>query len=37
MEALIDTIFNTEWGSIIIGIFLLTALLIELFNHKPKI
>lgn len=37
MEVLIDTIFNTEWGSIIIGIFILTALLFELFNHKPKI
>lgn len=37
MEALIDTVLNTEWGSIIIGIFILTALLIELFNHKPKI
>ena len=37
MEALIETLFETEWGIIILGAILLTALLIEFFNNKPKI
>lgn len=37
MEALLETIFSTEWGLIILGVFLLGALLVEFFNNKPKI
>ena len=38
MDALIHTIFDTDWGFVIVGIFLLGACLIEFFsNKKPKI
>lgn len=37
MEALISALFETEWGLIILGIFLIGAIIIEFFNNKPKI
>ena len=37
MEVLIETLFETEWGLIILGVFLVFALIIEFFNNKPKI
>ena len=36
MDILIHTLFETEWGIITIGIFIIGALLIEFFNNKPK-
>lgn len=37
MEIIIETLFETEWGLIILGIFLIGAILIEFFtNNKPK-
>lgn len=35
MEILMETLFETEWGVIILGIFLLIALTINFWN-KPK-
>ena len=37
MEALIETLFETEWGLIIFGALILIALLIDFFSNKPKI
>ena len=37
MEVIIDTLANTGIGVIIIGIFIIGAILIEFFNDKPKI
>jgi len=37
MSIIISTLFDTEWGIIIIGMFLLGAILIEIFGNKPKI
>ncbi len=36
MDIIIETLFETEWGIIILGAILLTALLIEFFGNKPK-
>ena len=38
MEFLIDTLFSTEWGAIIVGIILFIAFIIYYFENKtPKI
>ena len=37
MEALIDTLANTGIGVIIIGIFIIGAILIDFWSNKPKI
>ena len=37
MEVLIETLFETEWGLIVLGICLIGAILIEIFGKKPKI
>ena len=37
MRTFIDTLFDTEWGLIIVGIFILGAILFEFFDKKPKI
>ena len=38
MEALIDTLVNTEWGLIILGSFLIISLLIQFYNNRnPRI
>ena len=38
MDILIDTLFNTDWGIIILGVFLLGFVIIEFWNNKnPKI
>ena len=38
MDLIIHAIFDTEWGIILVGAFLLGACLFEFFNHKnPKI
>ena len=37
MEALIETIFETEWGLILFGIMIIIALFINFFNNKPRI
>jgi len=37
MDILIKTLFETEWGIIAIGIFLVGAILIDFFTkNKPK-
>ena len=36
MEALIETLFTTEWGIIILCWLILTAVIIEFFKNKPK-
>ena len=37
MDFIIHTLFDTEWGLILVGAFLLGACLIEFFNkNKPK-
>ena len=37
MSTIIETLFDTEWGVIIVGAIILTALIIEFFNNKPQI
>jgi hypothetical protein len=36
MEAIFESLVDTGWGAIILGAFILIAILIEFFN-KPKI
>ena len=36
MEVFISTLFDTEWGIILICAILIIALSIEFFNNKPK-
>ena len=36
MEAIIETLFDTPWGIIILGAFLTIAIIIDFFQ-KPKI
>ena len=39
MDALFESLVNTGWGAIIIGIFIIIALIIHFLddNHNPKI
>ena len=37
MDILFETLLETEWGLIIFGILILTAILFEIFKNKPKI
>ena len=37
MDLIIHTLFDTDYGIIIAGVFLLSAILIEYFGKKPKI
>ncbi len=36
MDVIIATLFDTEWGIILIGMMLFIAITIEFFNNKPK-
>ena len=35
MDIIFETLFETEWGAIILGLFLIAALIINFWN-KPK-
>lgn len=35
MDIIISTLFETEWGLVILGIFIIGAILIDIFQ-KPK-
>jgi len=37
MNIIIETLFDTDYGIIIIGAFILLAIIIEWFRKKPKI
>jgi hypothetical protein len=37
MEAFIGTLFETEWGLILLGIMIIIAIFINFFNNKPRI
>jgi ABC-type xylose transport system permease subunit len=37
MEFIMQVLFDTEWGAIIVGALILIAVLIEIFYKKPKI
>lgn len=37
MEAIMETMFETEWGIVIFGIIIFIALIINFFNNKPQI
>jgi len=36
MEFIMDVLFSTEWGSIIVGAILLVAFLIYIFKNPEK-
>lgn len=36
MKIISDSLINTGWGAIILGAFILIAILIEFFGNKPK-
>ena len=36
MEALFESLVETGWGIIILGSFLILAIIMEFFNNKPK-
>lgn len=36
MITVIQTLFDTEWGIIIIATCLVTAIIIDFFKNKPK-
>ena len=36
MDVIIETLFETEWGIIILGSILIIALLIEFFSKNSK-
>ena len=37
MNTIFEAFLDTEWGLIILGIFIVIALLIEFFSNKPQI
>lgn len=37
MEALIETLLDTEWGAIIIGTLILIAVIVTFIKENPKI
>ena len=37
MDLIIHTLFDTDWGVIILGALLLIFLLVEYFNKTPRI
>lgn len=36
MEVIFESLITTGWGAILFGVLILTAILIEFFNNKPK-
>ena len=36
MEVIFESLVNTGWGAILLGAFILVAILIEFFSNKPK-
>jgi hypothetical protein len=36
MEALMESLLNTGYGAIIVGILIIIAILIGIFSDKPK-
>lgn len=36
MEVIFGSLVDTGWGAIIIGAFILVAILVEFFSNKPK-
>ena len=37
MEALFESLIHTDYGAILLGIFLFVAIIITWFSQKPKI
>lgn len=37
MEVIFESLVNTGWGAVLLGTLILTAIVIEFFNNKPKI
>jgi hypothetical protein len=37
MEFIMDVLFTTGWGAVIVGFCILVAIIIKIFDDKPKI
>jgi hypothetical protein len=36
MDIIVKTLFESEWGAIILGALLVMVVIMEFFNNKPK-